>query len=227
MPEEAQHGGRRRRWLFALTLLALFGLAAAWALHHYSRPQRLTALLVAQTHSLLGLDLTLDGEAGFGWWPKLHLLLPQPTLQAPGAAAALLRADALEAVLPWRTLWSDRLQIERIDLRRPRLDADALAAWLAARPASKAAPPDVRMALHIDDASVFSRGKPVAQGVQIAFANSADLAAWLARLGAGALPLLPPLAGHAEAASLQIGGTRLDGVQVEIRDDAPATPAHP
>lgn len=230
MPEpRAQRLRRRSRWPFVLLALALLGGAAALALRHYTRPQQLTSALIGQTRSLLGADLSLGGEARYGFWPKLHVVLPQPALRAPGAGSAFLRADRLEAALPWRTLWADRYEIERIDLVRPTLDLDALSAWLAARPPSNSAAPDIRFALHVDDATLVAGGQPVAQGVNLDFASRGDLAAWFAQIGPQMTPLLPPLSGSAKASSLQIGDTRLEGVHIELRDDAvqPPTPPQP
>lgn len=204
-------------------MLGVLGLIAAFAVHRYSRPQRLADLLVSQVRQQLGAELVLGGAAGFELTPRLQALLPQPQLVAGGRT--LLRADAIAASVPWRTLWGDHYEIEQIELQRPVLDLDALRAWLAARPSSYAAAPDVRFALRVVDGKVIASGKPLADGLDIDFANSGDLAAWFAALdrdSSGIAPL-PPGRGSASAASLQIGETRLEGVRIELRDDeAPA-----
>ncbi len=215
MTEPKPH--RRRRWQFALLALVVLGGIGALLLRHYTRPEKLTALLVEQTHSLLGADLAMDGVAHFGFVPNLHLVLPHPALKAPGANAAFLTADSLEAVVPWRTLWADRYDIRRIDLAKPVLDLDAFSAWLAARPPSSTPPPDVRFTLRVVDGTVTSAGKATAQGLNMAFANSGDLAAWLANAGSAPTPAIPPLTGSADAAMLQFGDTRLDDVHIEIQ----------
>lgn len=223
MAEAAATGRRRRRWPWLLLVLGLLGLAAAFALHRWSRPQRLADLLVSQVREQLGAELVLDGAAGFELTPRLRALLPKPRLLADGRT--ILSADAIAASVPWRTLWADRYEIERIELQRPVLDIDALRAWLAQRPSSDAPTPDVRFALGIVDGSVVASGKPVAEGVDIDFANSGDLAAWLATLGrdAGAIAPLPPARGSGSIERLQIGETRLEGLRIELRDDeAPA-----
>lgn len=223
MPE-APSPRRRRRWPYALLALALLGGAAALALRHYTRPAALNALLVAQARGLFGAELSIGADARYGFVPKLRVAWPQPTLRAPGAAAPFLSADTLEAVLPWRTLWSGHYDIERLELTRPVLDLDALSAWLATLPPSQAAAPDVRFALRIDDGQIRQGGQPLARGVNLRFASAGDLAAWLAQWRARpeAAPLLPPLAGSAAAAEVRIGEVRLEGVQVEVRDgDAP------
>ncbi len=224
MPESDQKPApRRRRWRIALIALVLLGGAVALALRHYTRPDQLTALLVAQAQSVLGADLAIDGTAAFGFVPDLNVALPHPTLKAHGAGAVLLHAETLRAVVPWHTLWTSHYDIERIELVKPTLDLDALNAWLAARPPTGTAPPDVRFALRVENGTLISAGKTITQGLNMTFANSGDLAAWLANTGSTSTSALPPLTGHADAATVQFGDTRLDDVHVEVRDDDAAT----
>lgn len=219
-----------RRWLFALLAIVLIGAAASLVLRHFTRPQTLTTMLVEKTRSVLGADLSLGGIAHFAFVPKLHLVLPRPALKAAGASTPFLSAGSLDVVLPWRTLWGDRYDIEHVDLVKPTLDLDAFSQWFNARPPS-GTPPDVRFSLRVEDGTIIAAGKPVAQGVKMEFANSGDLAAWLAKLAlvTASTELLPPLRGTTTASSLQIGSTRLDDVRIEIRDDDadPATPPSP
>ena len=216
MPEpDKTRPARRHRWRIALFALVVVGSAAFLTVRHYTRPQQISAWLVAQAQSALGADLVIDGTGSFGFFPQLSV--PRPTLKAHGAQGTLLRAQTLRAVVPWHTLWADSYDIERIELVKPTLDLDALNAWLAARPPTSVAPPKVHFALRVEDGTVTSAGKPVAQGLTIAFANSGDLAAWFASIGAGSL--IPPLGGSADAATLQFGNTRLDDVHVELRSD--------
>jgi uncharacterized protein involved in outer membrane biogenesis len=80
MVETPVPGRRRRRWLVALIVLAALGLAAALAVHRYSRPQRLADLLVDQVRAQLGAELQLGGDAGFQLMPRLRAVLPRPRL---------------------------------------------------------------------------------------------------------------------------------------------------
>jgi hypothetical protein len=220
MAEPAATARRRRRWPWLLLVLVVFGLAAALALHRYSRPQRLDDLLASQVRQQLGAELVLDGAAGFQLTPGLQALLPKPQLVVGGKT--VLRADAIAASVPWRTLWGDHYEIERIELQRPLLDLDALRAWLATRPSSDAPIPDVRFALRVVDGTILASGRPLARDIDIDFANSGDLAAWLASLerDASEVAPLPPGRGTVSAASVQIGETRLEGVRIQLRDDA-------
>ncbi len=116
----------RRRWPYFLLALVLLGGGAALALQYYTRPDQLTALLVAQARNSLDVDLTIDGAATFGFVPDLGVSLPHPTLKARGSGVVVLRADSARAVVSWKSLWSSRYDIERIDLVKPMLDIDAL-----------------------------------------------------------------------------------------------------
>jgi hypothetical protein len=223
MAESTATARRRRRWPYLLFVFVVLGIAATFALHRYSRPQRLAELVVSQVRQQLGAELVLGGPAGFKLTPRLQALLPKPRLVAGGQT--LLRADAIAASAPWRTLWGDHYEIERIELQRPVLDLDALRAWVATRPSSDEPVPDVRFALRVVDGTILASGKPLAQDIDIDFATSGDLATWLASLDrdASAVAPLPPGHGSASAASMQIGETRLEGVRIELRDDsAPA-----
>lgn len=213
---------RRRWWLRALIVLLALGLVGAFAVHRYTRPQRITALLVERVRSDLGAELHLGGDGGYAFLPGLRAVLPQPEILAGGAR--VLHADALRAAVPWRTMWSSQLEIEKVELVRPELDLDALHAWLAALPPSQSPAPDVRFALHVEDGRVLRAGKPVAEGVTIDLSNRADLAAWLRTWDPAGSELVPPVAGSVHVDAAQIGDTRIEGLKVEVRDDdAPAT----
>lgn len=210
---------RRRRWPYVLLTLALLAGIGAWVLRHYTRPEQLTAMLVEQARSQLGLRLSVADRAGFGLLPQLRVLLPKASLKS--ADDVVLDAESIGVVVPWHTVWGQRVDIERIDIEKPRLDLDALSRWLAARPAGGAAP-DVRFALRVRDGTLLAEGKPLAEGLNLDFANAGDLSAWLARVRETDVPLLPPLSGSAEAARLQIGDTHVEGLRIELRDEAAA-----
>lgn len=216
MPERAPPA-RRRRWPRVLGLLLAATVLALFVAHRLLRPHSITAWLVEQVRSGLGAELHLDGDGEYAFSPMPRALLPRPSLASGGAT--LLRADALRVSLPWRTLWSRRIEIERIELVRPVVDLDAVHAWLAQRPTSTAPLPDVRVALHIDDGTLLRGGVPFAEGVTIDIANSDDIAAWLARWDGTPAALLPPVAGSIGVRTLKSGDVTVEGLRVEIHDD--------
>lgn len=222
---------RRRRWPLIWSAVVLACLLPAGigllVLRHYTRPQKLTSLLVEQVRSQFGLELALGGVGGFEFLPNLHLALPRPTLKSADGGA-VLDAASIDVVVPWRSLWGERIEVERIRIERPTLDLDALSRWLAARPAGGAAP-DVRFAVQVRGGTLLSFGKPLAQGLNLEFANAGDLAAWYAQLrdADATSPLLPPLTGSAETDTLQFGATHIEGLRVEIREAEPAAASKP
>jgi hypothetical protein len=226
MPEDGPARPRRRRlWLALGASVLLLAAVAALALRHYLQPERLLAWLGQQARSTLGAELTSHGEAHFGFMPKLHLRLPGAELKMP-AGARFLGAESVDVRVPWRNVWAERYEIERIDLQKPVLDLDAFSAWLASRPPSEARAPDVRFALHIADGTVMQGGKPVAEGVNAELANGDDLAAWLEAVRANpAAARLPPLLGRAQLSTLRVGDSVLEGVQIEAGESKTPPPA--
>ncbi|HKE46955.1 MAG TPA: hypothetical protein VKB52_02740 [Rhodanobacteraceae bacterium] len=210
MPEQK----RRRRWPIVLAIVAALVPISALVARHFTRPEALTAFLIDNARSQLGAVLVVSNAGRFAFVPEFHLVLPDPSLAASERGAPFLTAKNADVVVPWSMLWSGRYEIRRIELVSPRLDLDALDAWLASRPAAKT--PDIRFALHASDATVVSGGKTIASGVELEFANAGDLAEWLDKRAT----LLPPIAGTAKAAVIEVGGARLEGVSVESRDDA-------
>lgn len=225
MPEEGPARPRRRRlWLALGACVLLLAAAVSLALHHYLQPERLLAWLGQQARGTLGAELASHGEARFGFLPKLHLHLPGAELKMP-AGARFLGADSVDVRVPWRNVWAERYEIERIDLQKPVLDLDAFSAWLASRPPSEARAPDVRFALRIAGGTVVQGGKPIAEGVNAELANGDDLAAWLEAVRADpAAARLPPLKGRAELSTLRVGGSVLEGVQIDVGESS-APPA--
>jgi hypothetical protein len=224
---EAAPRVRRRGWRRALLALALLCGAAASAIAWFADPGRLTALVTRQVESRFGATLTTAGSGRFSFLPGLRLSLPQPVLGRDGDTIA--RADTLELVLPWSTLRARGSAIDRVDLVRPVLDVEALRRWLAARPPSSGSMPDLRFALHVVDGTLIGAKGVLARGIDADFATTGDVAAWLAALrdAPADAPLLPPARGTLEVATLEAGDARIEGLHVELHDEARAAQATP
>lgn len=123
---------RRRRWiwLIAFALLLLGGWLVARML---LQPERLSTFLLQQARAATGLDITLSSPADVGFWPDLHLELDGLSARIPGTDAIVLRAETVEAVLPWSALRAETIQLRSLRLQSPVLDVDALSRWLESR----------------------------------------------------------------------------------------------
>jgi len=214
----------RRRWRIVLAVFVLLGAIAAFAVNRLLQPERVTAILASQARSV-GLDLRVDGAARYRFLPRIESVLPASRILVD-SKTPLLAAQSIRARVPWRSLWSDPLVIDDLAIENPVLDLDALRAWLATRPATNAPAPDVRLRVRIDNATVVSGGQSIAEGVTATLENQSDLAAWLARWSpaTSATQLAPPVSGTLDARTLRIGETRVEGLHVEIGDDAQKKP---
>jgi len=147
-----------------LTLLVLGGLvsaallAAVVAVYLLLQPDRFTAMLQAKARGA-GLELNLVSPASPTLFPRPALDLQGITLNAQGASTPILLAANGRLVLPWHTLLGGPTVISQLQIDAPRVDLDALQAWLSAlppRPAS--APPNIP---RIDTGVRISRGSVV------------------------------------------------------------------
>lgn len=119
----------RRRWLLVLLLPGL-AIAAALGLRALLHPDRISAFLLHQAQQATGLELTLDRPADVGLWPDLHVQLTGLSARGPGATRPLLRAERIEAALPWSMLRSQDITLLGLRLVSPRLDLSALREFL-------------------------------------------------------------------------------------------------
>ncbi|MDE2156412.1 MAG: membrane assembly protein AsmA [Xanthomonadaceae bacterium] len=147
-----------------LILLLLGGLASAAllaavvAVYLLLQPDRFTAMLQAKARDA-GLELNLASPASPTLFPRPALDLQGITLNAQGAGVPILLAANGRLVLPWHTLLGGPTVISQLQIDAPRVDLDALQAWLSAlppRPAS--APPNIP---RIDTGVRISRGSVV------------------------------------------------------------------
>ena len=151
-----------RRWRMAL--LGVAGVAAALVLatvigvYWLLQPDRFTATLQAQARAA-GLELHLASPARPALFPRPALELEGITLNEQGASMPILLAARGRLALPWRTLFGGPTAIARLEIDAPRVDLDALQAWVAGLPAADAAhPPQIP---RIDTGILISRASLV------------------------------------------------------------------
>jgi uncharacterized protein involved in outer membrane biogenesis len=132
-----------------LILLSLGGLvlavvlAATIAVYLLLQPERFTAMLQTQAQAA-GLELNLASPASPTLFPRPALVLKGITLNAEGAKVPILLAARGQLALPWRTLLGGPTVITQLQIESPRVDLDALQAWIASLPAQpEGAPPNI------------------------------------------------------------------------------------
>lgn len=132
-----------------LILLSLGGfalavvLAATLAVYLLLQPERFTAMLQTQAHAA-GLELNLASPASPTLFPRPALDLKGITLNAEGANVPILLAARGQLALPWHTLLGGPTVITQLQINSPRVDLDALQAWVARLPAQpEGAPPNI------------------------------------------------------------------------------------
>jgi uncharacterized protein involved in outer membrane biogenesis len=147
-----------------LILLVLGGLVMAAVLvavvaaDLLLQPDRFTAMLQTQAHAA-GLELHLANPATPTLFPRPALDLYGITISAQDANAPILLAARGRLALPWRTLFGGPTVITQLQIDAPRVDLDALQAWLAGLPAQpEGRPPNIP---RIDTGVSIDRGSVV------------------------------------------------------------------
>ncbi|THD06070.1 membrane assembly protein AsmA [Rhodanobacter lindaniclasticus] len=115
-------------------------LTVVAAVYLLLQPDRFTAMLQSQARAA-GLELNLSSPASPGLFPQPALDLRGITLSAKGASAPILLAARGRLVLPWHTLFGGPTVISQLEIDSPRVDLDALQAWMAALPAQESEGP--------------------------------------------------------------------------------------
>jgi len=153
--------------LSGLVLTAVF--VAVIALDVLLQPDRFTAMLQSQARAA-GLELNLANPATPTLFPRPALDLRGITLSAQDANMPILLAARGRLALPWRTLFGGPTAITQLQIDAPRVDLDALEAWLTALPARpEGASPNIP---RIDTGVSISRGS-VVRGNQLLLDNVA------------------------------------------------------
>lgn len=107
------------------------------------QPARFTSMLQTEA-GRAGLDLNLASPASPTLFPRPALELQGLTLNAKGASMPILLAARGRLQLPWRALLGKETAISRLEIDSPRVDLDALQAWLASLPPRpESTPPEI------------------------------------------------------------------------------------
>jgi AsmA protein len=129
-------------WSAAGVVLAVLATAVL-SLYLLLQPGRFTAMLQRQA-SHAGLDLHLASPASPTLFPRPALELQGLTLSAKGASMPILLAARGRLQLPWRALLGEETAITQMEIDSPRVDLDALEAWLASLPPrAESTPPEL------------------------------------------------------------------------------------
>ena len=156
-------------------LLAIAGVAGVLVLatvigvYWLLQPDRFTASLQAQARAA-GLELSLASPARPALFPRPALELQGITLNESGASMPILLAARGRLALPWHTLFGGPTTIARLEIDAPRVDLDALQAWLGHLPSgSGGRPPQIP---RVDTGILISRAS-VVRGNEILLDNLA------------------------------------------------------
>ncbi len=149
----------RRRLAVAVGVVAVV-LALLAGLRVALQPARVTGLLLSTLGETLGLEITATGVGEYRLRGHPTLVVRDLVARQPGAPVPLLQAARVQVAVPWSTVRSRGavLDIVAIELDGPRLDLQALQAWLATRPESDAPLPTLRRGLRIRDGVLVGDG---------------------------------------------------------------------
>ena len=162
------------------------------------QPDRFTAMLQNQAANA-GLELNLSRPASPSLFPRPALDLHGITINAQGANRPILLASGGRLALPWRTLLGGPTVITRLEINSPRVDLDALQAWINALPArGQDTPPDIP---RIDTGVSIDHGS-VVRGDQLLLGNLS--------LEAGSLASGVPF-------PLSVSANTADGMPLQLR----------
>ena len=162
------------------------------------QPDRFTVMLQNQAANA-GLELNLARPASPSLFPRPALDLHGITINAQGANTPILLAAGGRLALPWRTLLGGPTVITRLEINSPRVDLDALQAWINALPArGPDTPPDIP---RIDTGVSIDHGS-VVRGDQLLLGNLS--------LEAGSLASGVPF-------PLSVSANTADGMPLQLR----------
>lgn len=136
---------KRRRWPLIAGAVIVGLILILALLRHFMQPERLSAALISQAEAATGLDIELASPADISLWPDLNIVLRGLQARTESGARPLLAAERVELALPWGALVGNGVEITALRVVRPRLDRDALQAWLGPRQSGVGPPAPPRL----------------------------------------------------------------------------------
>lgn len=220
--------------LLLITCASVLGgiaLVVLVSLYLLLQPDRFTAMLKKQANQA-GLRLTLSSPASPTLFPRPALQLEGITLAANGAgpnAMPILLAANGRLVLPWRTLFGRQLVISRMQINSPRVDLDALQAWLMNLPARSTQVPEeiprINTGVRIRNGSVVQNNSEWLSDVSLDTGRLAPGQAFWINLSAKETDGTPLQWQFSSVPSIADGALRLDAIAIHVSDSS-ATNLH-
>ena len=218
--------------LLLITCASVLGgiaLVVLVALYLLLQPDRFTAMLKKHA-SEAGLQLTLSSPASPTLFPRPALQLEGITLVANGAGPnpmPILLAANGRLVLPWRTLFGRQLVISRMQINSPRVDLDALQAWLMnLPPRSTQVPAEIpRLAtgVRIRNGSVVQNNSEWLTDVSLDTGRLIPGQAFWVNLSAKETNGTPLQWQLSTVPSIADGALRLDAIAINVSDSSTTT----
>ncbi|HUA79420.1 MAG TPA: AsmA family protein [Dyella sp.] len=201
------------------------------ALYLLLQPDRFTKMLKEQAKQA-GLQLTLSSPASPTLFPRPALQLEGITLVARDTGSTTTNMPILLAangrlVLPWHALFGRQVDISRMQINSPRVDLDALQAWLMNLPSQSAAVPDeiprIATGVRIRSGSVVENNSQWLSDVSLDTGRLMPGQAFWVNLSAKETDGTPLQLQVSSTPSIANGALKLDNITVRVVDSNATT----
>ena len=193
------------------------------------QPDRFTAMLKDQAREA-GLQLTLSSPASPTLFPRPALRLEGITLAAsnagPNAMPILLAANG-QLALPWHTIFGRQVVISRLQIDSPRVDLDALQAWLMNLPPRSATVPEqiprIATGVRIRNGSVVQNNSEWLSSVSLDTGRLMPGQAFWVNLSAKETDGTPLQWRFSCVPGIDDGALKLDAIHINVSDSSTTT----